>query len=378
MKQRVSTAMCQGAIGLSTGLFYTPQNFSTTEEVIEVAKAAAAHGGLYDSHLRDESTYNIGLKAAMAEALRIGREAGLPVNVSHIMALGLDVQGQRGELIQMIEAAQAAGQNVTADQYPWLASSTYLSAALIPSWANAGGRTALLARFDDPAVQDRLRTDITENLRIRGGASAILFAAGNPAYVGKTLAEAAQAAGVDAVAATILVLRQSENLVANFNQSDDDVRAFMQRTWAMTSSDSSTGHPRAYGSFSQKYAEYVVRQKLISIGHFVRSSAALTADTLGLVERGRLKAGHFADIVLFDPARFEAKATYTAPATLSEGIVLTMVNGQAAVENDVPTNVAAGRALLRTPKAGTCPTAAAPTSVAMSPALDRDTHAHTH
>lgn len=354
MKARVSEAMCQGALGLSGGLYYTPQNFSTTEEVIEVAKVAARHGGLYDTHMRDEGNTGIGLKAAVAEALRIGAEAGMPVNISHIKALGVDVQGQSADIVAMIEAEQAKGRKITADQYPWLASSTYLSAALMPPWALAGGRPALLARFDDPAVLPTLRTDIAENLRQRGGAAAVLFAAGNPKYVGKTLEAAATAAAQTSVDMAITVLRESEMLVANFNQSDADVKTFMVRPWVMTSSDSSTGHPRAYGSFSQKYAEYVVRQKTISLAQFVRSSTSLTADTLGLTGRGRLKAGNFADVVVFDPDKFKAMATYTAPAVLSAGVVLTLVNGQPAVENGAATGKAAGQVLLRTPDPALC------------------------
>lgn len=353
MKQLVDAAMCQGALGLSTGLYYTPQNFSTTEEVIELAKVAAAHGGLYDSHIRNEQTRQ-GLPAAVAEALRIGRETGIAVHIAHIKALGVDTQGMAGELIRMVEAAQQSGQKVTADQYPWLASSTNLSAAVMPPWANAGGREALLKRFDDATVQERLRKDVTENMRLRNGPEAILVSAGNPKYVGKTLQQIASASGTDAVAAVVQVLREGEVKIANFNQSDADVRAFMTRPWVVTSSDSSAGHPRAVGSFAQKYAEYVVRQKHISIGQFVRSSTALTADLLGIAERGRLKAGHFADIVVFDPARFKARSTYIAPTLLSEGVVLTMVNGKPVVQNDQATGVAAGQVLLRKTREGLC------------------------
>lgn len=357
MKGHVADAMCQGALGLSAGLYYTPQNFSTTEEVIAVAKVAAQYGGLYDTHMRDEGSSNIGLKAAVAEALRIGAEAGMPVNISHIKALGVDVQGQSGDIVKMIEAEQAKGRKITADQYPWLASSTYFSAAVIPAWALAGGRPAMLARFDDATVQTQLRADIAENIRVRGGAAALLFAAGNPAYVGKTLEQAATAAGKDPIDTVMTVLRASEMLVANFNQSDDDIRTFMVRPWVITSSDSSAGHPRAYGSFAQKYAEYVVRQKTITLAQFVRSSTSLTADTLGLAGRGRLKAGYFADVVVFDPAKFKAMATYTAPTQLSVGVVMTVVNGQPTVENGAATGKAAGRPLLRQPDAKLCPAA---------------------
>ncbi|MNT30128.1 D-aminoacylase [compost metagenome] len=224
----------------------------------------------------------------------------------------------------------------------------------MPPWALAGGRRALLARFDDAAVLPRLKADIAEKLRQRGGKAAILFAAGNPRYVGKTLQEVAEATGQSPVDTAIAALRESEMLVANFNQSEADVRTFMALPWVMTSSDSSAGHPRSYGSFARKYDEYVIRQKTITLGQFVRSSTSLTADTLGLAMRGRLKAGYFADVVVFDPAKFKAMATYTEPAVLSTGVVLTLVNGHPTVENGVPTGQAAGRVLRRQLAPGLC------------------------
>jgi N-acyl-D-amino-acid deacylase len=355
MKQLVSRALCQGALGLSTGLFYPPQNFSKTEEVIELAKVAARHGGLYDSHVRDESSYNIGLKASIEEVIRVGREAELPVNVAHIKALGVDVHGHSADIIRRIEAEQARGLRITADQYPWVASSTRFSAALIPPWAVAGGREAMLKRFDDPAVQQRLRDDIRESLRLRGGAAAILFSAGNPKLVGSTLEQVAAATQRDAVETTIAVLREGDMAIVSFNQSEDDIRAFMKRPWVMTSSDSVVGHPRAVASFSHKYAQYVVKEKVIDLAQFVRSSSALSADTLGLKERGHLRAGHYADVVVFDPARYRARASYTAPGLLSEGVVTVLVNGRVAIDDGKPTGTAAGQPLLRAPKAGSCP-----------------------
>lgn len=256
------------------------------------------------------------------------------------------------------------GVDVTADQYPWLASSTLLSSALLPPWANEGGADQRLQRFDDPAVQERLRTDIAENLRTRNGPEAILIVAGEPGNVGKTLAEIAEETQTDPVDATIDLMRQGDGLIANFNQTDEDVEAFMQRPWVGTSSDSSPGHPRSVGSFAQKYDEYVVQQEVISLGEFVRSSTSATADAFGIAERGRLQAGHFADIVVFDPERFAATATYTDAESLSEGIVLTMVNGDAAVENDTSLDTAAGRPLLHSPPDDMCPdaTSAEPTT----------------
>ncbi len=355
MKRHVSQAMCEGALGLSTGLFYSPQNFAKTEEVIELAKVAAQHGGLYDSHIRDESMYNIGLQGSIEEVIRIGREAKLPVHVAHIKALGVAVQGQSGNVIRRIEAERARGLAITADQYPWTASSTRFSAALMPPWALEGGREALLQRMAEPAQQERLRKDITENLRLRGGPDAILFSAGNTKYVGKTLTQVMQATGTDAIGATFAVLRDGDIHIASFNQSDDDIRAFMKRPWVITSSDSVHGHPRMYATFARKYEQYVVKEKLITLPQFIRSSSALTADTLGLVRRGHLRPGWHADIVAFDPARYAAKATYTQPALLSEGVRTVLVNGQLAVDNGQLTGVAAGQPLLRVPKAGSCP-----------------------
>lgn len=355
MKQHLARAMCDGALGLSTGLFYPPQNFSKTEEVIELAKVAAAHGGLYDSHIRDEAMYNVGLKGSIDEVIRIGHEAKLPVHVAHIKALGVAVQGQSGDIIRRIEKERAAGLDITADHYPWTASSTRFSAALLPPWANEGGRAATLQRFDDASQQERLRKDVRENLRLRGGPEAILFSAGSTTYVGKTLADVAKASNADPVDAAIAVLRDGDLMIASFNMSDDDVRAFMKRPWVMTSSDSSLGHPRAYGTFARKYDQYVVKERAISLAQFIRSSTSLTADTLGLVQRGHLRPGYHADVVVFDPKRFAAKATYTQPTLLSEGVVTVLVNGRLAVDGSQPTGVGAGVPLLRTPKPGSCP-----------------------
>ena len=169
MRGLVARAMCEGALGLSTGLFYAPQSYATTDEVVAVAREAGLRGGVYDSHLRDEASYTIGLLAAVREALAVGRAAGLPVHISHIKALGVDVEGQSAPVIALVRAARAAGQSVTADQYPWDASGTSLVAALVPGWAHDGGRGAMLRRFDDPALAARLRADIVDNLRRRGG-----------------------------------------------------------------------------------------------------------------------------------------------------------------------------------------------------------------
>jgi N-acyl-D-aspartate/D-glutamate deacylase len=353
MRRLVADGMCSGALGLSTGLFYAPQSFATTAEVSALAREAGLRGGVYDSHIRDESSYSIGLAAAVEEALTVGREGRLPVNISHIKALGVDVHGQAPAIIARIEAAHRAGQRVTADQYPWSASGTSLAAALVPRWAQDGGRPALLRRFDDPALAERLRTDMADNLRRRGGPASLLITEG--AHRGQRLAAVAQARGLDALAAAIAIIRVQDPSVASFNQTEEDIAAFMRRPWVMTGSDASGGHPRAYGSFARKYSEYVVRRRVLTLRQFIERSTALTADTFGLRERGRLRAGAYADLVVFDPRTFAARATYEEPTLPAAGVRLVLVNGAAALDNGALTGRAAGRAIAHVPPAGSCP-----------------------
>lgn len=352
MRHLVGSAMCGGALGLSTGLFYAPESFAQTGEVAELASEAASRGGVYDSHIRDESSYSIGLAAAIDEAITIGRVAGLPVHIAHIKALGTDVQGQAPLIIAKIDAARRAGQRITADQYPWSASGTKLAAALLPAWAQDGGREALLIRLGDRANAERLRAAMTENLRKRGGAGALLILAGQ--YKGSTLAAVAQSRAEDEIDAAIAVIRIEDPPVASFNQSERDIAAFMRQPWVMTSSDASPGHPRSFGSFARKYAKYVVAERGITLRQFIERSSALPAQTFGLGGRGRLKPGTFADIVVFDPERFAARATYEQPTLLAQGARYVLVNGVLAVDDGELTGRAPGRALAHPPSPGSC------------------------
>jgi N-acyl-D-aspartate/D-glutamate deacylase len=349
MRSLVATAMCQGAMGLSTGLFYAPQSFAKTGEVIALASEAGRHGGTYDTHLRDESSYTVGLAAAVDEAIAIGRAARIPVNISHIKALGVDVHGQSPAIIAKVEAARSAGQAVTADQYPWSASGTSLAASLVPLWAQDGGPERLLERLDDR----RLRSGMAENLRRRGGPAALLITEGP--FNGRTLAQIAASRGEEPVAAAIAIIRAGNPAVASFNQIEPDIKAFMRRPWVMTGSDASTGHPRTYGSFARKYAKYVKTERVLTLRQFIERSSTLAADTFRLEGRGRLKAGAFADVVVFDPWRYAERATYTQPALTAEGVRIVLVNGVPAVDGGAPTGRAAGRALPHRPPAGTCP-----------------------
>jgi N-acyl-D-amino-acid deacylase len=354
MASLVTDAMCQGALGLSTGLFYAPQSFAKSDEVVTLARAAAAKGGIYDTHLRDESSYTIGLHKAIEEALRIGREANIPVHIAHIKALGVDVHGQAPAIIAMIEAAQRAGQVVHADQYAWSASHTSLSAALIPRSAQDGGRDAMLRRFNDGPSMESMRSEIAENLRRRGGAASLLVTSGPADAQGKTLEAVAKEQGVDPVVAAIEILKQSEARVASFNQNENDIAAFMLRPWVVTSSDATLGHPRYYGSFARKYTTYVKDKKVMSLQAFIDQSTAAAAAMFSLEGRGQLKVGAFADVIAFDPKSFAPRADYANPFLLATGMRTVVVNGKVAIDNGAPTGVAAGRPLPRQPIAGTC------------------------
>jgi N-acyl-D-amino-acid deacylase len=356
MRKLVAKGMCEGAIGFSTGLFYAPQSFAKTEEVVALAREAAIRGGIYDTHQRDESSYSIGLLGSVNEVLQIGREAGIPVHFAHIKALGVDVQGQAPRVIAAIDAARKSGQDVTADQYPWDASGSNLESSLLPRWAMDGGRAALLKRLDSDAQRERIRTEMAENLRRRGGASSLLMTSANTPWTGKRLSQMAEVWNLEPIEAALKMIRIGKGTdVASFNMREDDIRLFMRQPWVVTSSDGSDGHPRQYATFPMKYRKYVRQDKLISLGEFIRSSTGRSADIFKLDRRGYLKAGFFADVVVFDPERYAPKADYLHPRRLAEGVEELWVNGVAAIHAGKLTGQAAGRDLFHAPTAGSCP-----------------------
>lgn len=364
MKTLVAGAMCEGAAGLSTGLFYAPQSFAKTDEVIAVAREAARRGGIYDTHQRDESSYSIGLLGSVKEVLDIGREAGMPVHFAHIKALGVDVQGEAAGIIRLVEAARAAGQQVTADQYPWLASGSSLDASLLPRWAVDGGGPALLKRLDDPATLARIRAEMAENMRRRGGATSLLLIAQGFPWTGKTLEEVAKSWQIDPRDAALRVIRDGIDgreagkqgrgtSVASFNMAQADVDLLMQQPWVVTSSDGSDGHPRMFATFPEKYVRYVKDRPVISLADFIHRSTGMTADIYKLDRRGYLRTGYAADIAVIDPASFAPRADYVHPRELSTGVKRLFVNGKLALADDKATGTLAGRALLR-PKPANC------------------------
>ena len=344
MKAIVGEAMDGGAIGMSTGLYYAPGSYSTTEEVIELAKIAAAKNGVYDSHMRDESSYTIGLLGSIEETIRIGREANIPVHISHIKALGTDVWGKSSEVIRAIQRARAQGVEITADQYPYEASGTSVGASLLPRWAEVGGNAELQKRIVDPAIRPKLVAEMEANLKRRGGADSLLIVGGRDRQlVGKRLDAIAKEWNKTPIDAALDIIKNGGASVASFNMNDKDIENFMRQDWVMTGSDGSGGHPRKYGTFPRKIREYVLSKKIISMPFAIRASSALTAETFRIPDRGRLTPGFFADVIVFDPRTISDKSTYEQPQILAVGMKYVLVNGKLAVEDGKFTGTLAGR-----------------------------------
>jgi len=346
-KQYVARAMADGAFGLSTGLYYAPQSYSRTEEVIELAKVAAAKGGVYDTHMRDEGSYSIGLLGAINETIRIGREAKIPVHISHIKALGPEVWGQSKPAINLMKQARANGVDIVACQYPYEASGSNLTASLVPRWAEAGGREQLLRRIDDAPTRPRLLAEMDQNLKRRGGAESLLIIkAADQSLVGKRLSQIARETNKTPGEAALDIIKNSGGAdVASFNMNQKDIDRFMKNKLVLTCSDGSAGHPRKYGTFPRKLHQYVYVRKLISLPFAVRNSSALTAEWFRIPERGLIREGYYADVIVFDEKIIADRSTYEQPELLAVGMRFVIVNGRIAVEEGKFTGVLAGRAL---------------------------------
>ena len=356
MQALVRAGMEAGAFGLSSGPFYAPGSYSTTEEIVALARVAARYGGTHQSHLRDESDYSIGLLGAVRELIAVSRETGIRGIHTHIKALGPHVWGDAGEVVRLIEGARGEGLEIFADQYPYEASSTGLGAALLPRWAQVGGREAMLGRFEDSGTMERIRTAMVENLDRRGGAARIQFRrfVPQPGIEGRTLEQVAAEMGLDPVDAAVELLRSGAPSIVSFNMREDDIRTFMRRPWTMTASDGSlprmgegVPHPRAYGTFPRKIRKYVLDEGVVDLPFAIRSMTSLPATVFGIEGRGTIRPGSFADVVVFDLVVLRDAATYTEPHQLSEGMLHVLVNGRFAIREGAFTGELAGRMLYR-------------------------------
>ncbi len=357
MRRIVRDGMNGGAFGLSSGLYYSPGSYAPTGEVVELAKVAAEFGGVYQSHIRDESDYSIGLLGAVDEVIEISRGSGITGVVTHIKALGPRVWGESAEVVRLIESARAEGLPVYADQYPYEASGTSIVGALVPRWALAGDDGALYARMEDAAERERLVADMWENLDRRGGADRLMLQGGPNG--GRTLAGVAEARGMDAIETALALLVEAREGgggtgLTSFNMNDGDIARFMSQPWMMTSSDGSLWvpgeghpHPRGFGAFPRRIRKYVIEEGVTTLEQAIHAMTALPARVYGIEDRGVLDVGAVADIIVVNLDDFRDTAAYDDPHGLAEGVEYSLVNGTFAIDGGRFTDALAGEALMK-------------------------------
>jgi N-acyl-D-amino-acid deacylase len=347
MRALVRQAVADGAFGLSSGLFYTPGRFARLEEVIALAREA---GGVYASHIRDEGDYDIGVVASVDEVIRVADEAGVRGIVTHMKSLGPDNWGVSKTLVQQIDAARARGVEVFADQYPYAASSTNLAAAIMPGESDEAAREALAGAES----RAKFLAVLKENIRRRGGAASIVIASGQgaAAFTGQSLGDIAAKRSVSPEQAAADIILAGGASIVSHNMWELDVAAIMRQRWTMASSDggltrpnAGRPHPRNNGAFARRLAVYVRDKKVLSLEEAVRTATSLSARVFGLKERGELREGAFADVIVFDLANVVDRATYESPHEMATGMDWVIVNGQVAVKDGALTGARSGRVL---------------------------------
>jgi N-acyl-D-amino-acid deacylase len=367
MKSLVRDAMRDGAIGVSTSLQYAPAPYATTEELIALAAEAAKLGGTYASHIRDEGD---GIDSALDEAFRIGREAKIPVEIWHLKAAGKSNWGRMPRIVARIEQARKSGVDVAADTYAYTAGFNSFS-AIVPPWAHDGGDKKLIERLKDPATRARIRKEMetpggkwnNEWQQITGPESIIVGAVQNPKLLpvqGKTIAQIAKLWNKDPIDTIFDLLIEDEAFtqVALFVMSEPDVVLGLQQPWVSICNDSQGSavdgilgkehpHPRAFGAFPHILRTYVRDQKKLTLEDAIRKFSALPAQRMRFPDRGVLKNGMWADIVVFDPDTIRDLATFDSPNQLSEGIRFVLVNGVPVIEEGKMTNALPGKVLSR-------------------------------
>ena len=365
MKEMVRQAMQEGAVGLSTSLEYAPAPYAKTEELIALASEAGKFGGIYATHMRNESD---AVLPAIDEALRIGREARLPVEIWHIKVAGKHNWGRMPEVVAKISAARAAGMDITADTYAYPAWFNGMS-AFIPPWAHDGGDAKLVERLKDPVTRARIRKDLLTPSRdwdnewqeVPGPEAVLIGVVQNPKLLplqGKRLSEIAKLWGKDPMDALfdLLIEDNAFTEVAVFGMSEPDVALALQQPWVSIDNDSSGTspegilgqehpHPRAYGTFPRILRKYVREEKKLTLEEAIRKFSALPAQRMRLTDRGVLKAGMWADVVIFDPATVRDVATFENPNRLSEGMQYVLVNGVPVIDEGKMTGALPGKVL---------------------------------
>ncbi len=360
MKSLLRDSMKAGGFGLSSGLIYPPGVYSETEELIELAKVVKEFGGFYASHMRSEGEK---LLEAISEAIRIGEESGIPVQISHLKTGGERNWHKLEGAFELIEAARERGIDVTADRYPYTASSTDLD-AILPSWAYEGGVEAELKRLSDPDTRDRLKNDILTQHPKDDYWETVMVAAvdteKNRGFEGKTMAEVAREMGKEPCEALFDFLLEERLRISAiyFSMSEENLRKILRKDYVMVGSDSSARaingptrlgkpHPRTFGSFPRILSKFVREEKVLTLEDAVRKITFLPAHRLGLNDRGVIKNGAFADLVIFNPERVHDTASYTEPYSYPMGIRHVIVNGTFVVRDGAHTGAMPGKVLRR-------------------------------
>ncbi len=359
MRALVDKAMKDGALGLSTGLIYLPGTFSKTDELIELAKVSSAHGGVYASHMRDEGK---GVFDAVEELFRIAREAHLPAHISHIKLSGKPMWGRHDEFLSAIERARAKGLDITQDQYVYTASSTGIS-QLIPEESREGGRAKFKERIADPAKKAKIVAEMKRKLKDskRSDYAYAVIASydTDPKLNGLNIVQAAKKKrGSDSLNSQIEIILDIESHGGAsgvfHGMNEDDLRAFLQHPNTMFASDASVRewqagvpHPRGYGNNARVLGHYVRELKLIRLEDAVRKMTSLPATTFHIKDRGILREGAWADVVVFDPAKVGDTATFESPHAYATGFRAVYVNGAQVVDNDSHTKARPGRIVRR-------------------------------
>lgn len=358
MKTLLREAMKAGGFGLSSGLIYPPGVYSETDELIELAKVVKEFGGIYASHMRSEGDK---LLEAISEAIRIGEEGGIPVQISHLKTGGERNWHKLEEAFELIEAAILRGVDVTADRYPYTASSTDLD-AILPSWAYEGGVDAELKRLSDPDTRDRLKNEILTQHPKDDYWETVMVAAvdteKNRSFEGKTMAEVASEMKKGPCDALFDFLLEEKLRISAiyFSMSEENLRRILQRPYVMVGSDSSARaingptrlgkpHPRTFGSFPRVLSKFVREEKVLTLEDAIRKMTSLPARRIGLKDRGLIKEGAFADLVVFNPERIHDTASYTEPYAYPMGIRHVIVNGTFVVKDGAHTGAMPGKVL---------------------------------
>ncbi len=365
MKTLVRDAMREGAVGVSTSLQYPPAPYAHTDELVALAAEASALGGMYATHMRSEG---VDIDAALDEAITIGREARIPVEIWHLKVAGKRNWGRMPQVIAKIDSARRAGVDIAADTYAYPAWFNSMS-AFVPPWAHDGGDVKLIERLRDPAARRRIRRDMldpkgtwdNEWQEIPGPASVLIGVVQNPAlkqYQGKTLAQVAALRHTDAIDALLDVLVEDKayTYVAVFGMAEPDIRLALRQPWVSIDNDSQGTtpdgplgqehpHPRAYGTFPRILRKYVREERRLTLEDAIRKFTSLPAQRMRFGDRGVLKVGMWADVVVFDPAKVRDRATFAEPNQLSEGMQWVLVNGVPVIAEGRATGALPGRVL---------------------------------